>query len=197
MSADSSPIGGRWLGGPLPRLQDAALLRSDGHITGDVTLPSEVHVALVRSPHAHTRIAAADTKGTFATSSMIAVYTDDVVAEGLGSIPFQETHIRADGSGIAASPRLALTLDLARFVGDPVAMVVAETRNQVMDAAELADVNWEPQDSVVYLQDASKGASAIVWPAEENAVLDALASCECGTSICRSRQREFGGRSAH
>jgi carbon-monoxide dehydrogenase large subunit len=86
-----------------------------------------------------------------------------VLAEGLGPIPFTALHKRHDGSPMTVPPRLALTAEVARFVGDPVAMVVAETREQARDAAELIEVDWEPLAAVADLERSAAADAPVVW----------------------------------
>ena len=95
---------------------------------------------------------------------MLAVYTGaDIVVAGLAPVPFTQLHKRPDGADMTVLPRHALTGDVARFVGDAVAMVVAETRDQARDAAELVEVDWDPLPAVADLPTSASGKGPVVW----------------------------------
>jgi aerobic carbon-monoxide dehydrogenase large subunit len=154
-----------WIGKPVRRLEDARLLTGQGRFTDDIAVANQAHAAFVRSPHAHARIVAVDTAAARAAPGVIAVLTGaDAVADGLGSLPFFPLHKRPDGSPITAAPRLPLTADVARFVGDAVALVVAETPHAARDAAELVAVDWEPLPAVVDVDSAEAPGAPLVWP---------------------------------
>jgi carbon-monoxide dehydrogenase large subunit len=154
----------QWIGKPLRRLEDARLLRGEGRYTDDVRLEGAAHAAFLRSPHAHARIAALDLAAARAAPGVLAVYTGaDVAADGLGPIPFTHLHKRPDGTPIVAPPRMPITAGEARFVGDAVAMVVAETREQARDAAELIDVAWEPLEAIADLPGAARAGNAAAY----------------------------------
>jgi carbon-monoxide dehydrogenase large subunit len=158
------PGASQWIGKPLRRLEDARLLTGQGRYTDDVRPEGAAHVAFLRSPHAHARIARIDTAAARAAPGVIAVYTGaDVAADGVGEIPFTRMHKRQDGSPIVAPPRMPLTADEARFVGDAVAMVVAETRELARDAAELVEVEWEPLEAVSGLETAARAGNAAAY----------------------------------
>ncbi len=151
------PGASQWIGQPLRRLEDARLLTGQGRFTDDVRPEGAAHVAFTRSPHAHARIARIDVAAARAAPGVIAVYTGaDVAADGVGPIPFTHLHKREDGTPIVAPPRMPITADVARFVGDAVAMVVAETREQARDAAELVEVEWAPLEAVSGLEASAK-----------------------------------------
>jgi carbon-monoxide dehydrogenase large subunit len=156
----------QWIGRPVRRLEDARLLTGQGRFTDDLALPGQLHCAFVRSPHAHARIGRIDTAGARAMPGVAAVFTgQDLVDDGIGALPCLQLHKRPDGRPVDAAPRRALTVDVARFVGDAVAMVVAETRQQAKDAAERVEVEWEPLDAVVDARDAARDDTPQVWPA--------------------------------
>ncbi|MGE0873487.1 MAG: xanthine dehydrogenase family protein molybdopterin-binding subunit [Burkholderiales bacterium] len=164
MNDISQPGASQWIGRSVRRIEDAKLLAGQGRFTDDVNLPGQAHAAFVRSPHAHARFSAIDTAAALAAPGVIAVLTGaDVVAAGLGAIPFTALHKRPDGAAMTVPPRLPLTADVARFVGDAVAMVVAETRNQARDAAELVEVDWEPLPAVANLEATARGDAPAVW----------------------------------
>jgi carbon-monoxide dehydrogenase large subunit len=155
----------QWIGKPVRRLEDAHLTTGRGQFTDDVNLPNQAYCAFHRSPHAHARIVRIDTSAARQAPGVIAVITGaDMVAAGVGSFPFAQLHKRPDGQPITAPPRLPLVADVARFVGNAVAMVVAETRNQAKDAAELIEVEWEVLPAVVDAVASAQRDAPQIWP---------------------------------
>lgn len=147
------------------RLEDDRLLRGGGCFTDDYAVPGQAHAWFVRSPHPHARIRSIDSTVARAAPGVIAVLTgEDALADGLASMPFFQLHQRPDGSPITAPPRLPLSAGVARFVGDAVAMVIAETRNEAKDAADLVDVDYEPLAAVVGAEDSAAAGAPQVWP---------------------------------
>ena len=162
--SDSPLSASQWIGQPLRRLEDARLLTGQGRYTDDAGPEGAAHVAFLRSPHARARIEAIETAAAAAAPGVIAVYTGaDVAADGLQPLPFAHLHKRQDGTPIVSPPRMPLTAGEARFVGDAVAMVVAGTREQARDAAELVDVGWEPLDAVPDLASAARAGSVAAY----------------------------------
>ncbi len=155
----------QWIGKPVRRLEDHRLITGQGRFTDDVELPGAAYCAFVRSPHAHARIVRIDARAALKSPGVIAVITGaDMVADGLGSMPFAQLHKRPDGQPITAPPRLPLTADVARFVGNAVAMVIAERRNQAKDGAELVEVEWEERPAVADARAAARADAPQVWP---------------------------------
>jgi carbon-monoxide dehydrogenase large subunit len=147
----------QWIGKPVRRLEDQHLMTGRGKFTDDVTLPGLAHCAFARSPHAHARIARIDAAAARRSPGVLAVLTGaDLIADGVNPLPFHQLHKRPDGSPIVAPPRHVLTPDVARFVGNAYAMVIAETRNQAKDAAELVEVDWEALPAIVDAFDAAR-----------------------------------------
>jgi aerobic carbon-monoxide dehydrogenase large subunit len=166
-----------WIGTPLRRVEDNALLRGEGRFTDDASVPNQVHAWFVRSPHPHARIRAIATAAARDAPGVVAVLTGgDAVAAGLRSMPFFRLHHRPDGSPITAPPRLPLSADVARFVGDAVALVIATTRNAAKDAAELVEVDYEPLPAVVDVSEAGRADAAVVWPPAFTADLGNIAA---------------------
>ncbi len=161
---DVQPGASQWIGKPLRRLEDAKLLNGQGRFTDDVSLPGQAHAAFVRSPHAHAKVAKLDLAVARAAPGVVAVYTgDDIVAAGLAPIPFTQMHKRPDGADMTVPPRHALTAGVARFVGDAIAMVVAETREQARDAAELVEVDWDALPANADLPVAARSDAPVHW----------------------------------
>jgi carbon-monoxide dehydrogenase large subunit len=154
----------QWIGKPLRRLEDQRLLIGAGRYTDDVPLEGALHAVFLRSPHAHARIATIDVAAARAAPGVVAVYTGaDVAADGIGPIPFTHLHKRQDGTPIVAPPRMPITAGTARFVGDAVAMVIAATRHQARDAAEMIEIDWEPLAAVADLPGAARAGQAAAY----------------------------------
>ena len=153
------------------RIEDEALLVGRGRFTDDVVVPGQAWVAFLRSPHAHARIGALDADAARAMPGVLAVYTGaELAAAGVKPIPsMPEVFKRADGSPLATPARRALAHEVVRFVGEPVAAVVAETREAARDACEAIVVDYEElpalTDPVVAT---TPGAPAIVAEAPDN-----------------------------
>ncbi|MCI0546339.1 MAG: xanthine dehydrogenase family protein molybdopterin-binding subunit [Candidatus Rokubacteria bacterium] len=152
------------IGQPIKRFEDARLLRGEGRYHADVRLPGETHAVLVRSPHPHARLRALDTRAAVRAPGVVAVLTGaDVARDGLGAMRMTLKRSRPDGSPMFASPHRGLTTDRVRYVGDPVALVVAESRGEARDAAELVAVEWEPLPSVTATAEAILPGAPAVW----------------------------------
>src|SRR4030095_4242218 len=120
------------------RKEDPRLLRGQGRYVGDIMLPGMLHAVFVRSPHAHARIAAIDADRARALPGVRAVLTAVDLGDAASELPIVPPHPALRGRNF----RL-LASDRARFVGEAVAVVVAETRETAEDARELIDVAWE------------------------------------------------------
>jgi carbon-monoxide dehydrogenase large subunit len=152
------------LGQAVPRFEDPRLLRGGGRYLDDMVLPRMAFGHVLRSPHAHARIRSIDPTAAKAAPGVLAVLTGaDWEASGWGDLPSASGNKRRDGSP-AYRPRFpALVKDRVRWVGDCVAFVVAETRHQAADAAELIEVDYEPLPAVVSTEDAIKPGMPLVW----------------------------------
>jgi carbon-monoxide dehydrogenase large subunit len=135
-----------------------------GRYSDDVDLPRQAYAVLVRSPHAHARIRAVDARAALERPGVLAVLTaDDLAADGVGNLPTDRARKRRDGSPAFPTPRPALARERVRHVGDPVAFVVADTREQAVDAAELVAVDYEPLPAVAATADALRAGAPAVW----------------------------------
>ncbi|HEV8474052.1 MAG TPA: xanthine dehydrogenase family protein molybdopterin-binding subunit [Methylomirabilota bacterium] len=135
------------VGQPVKRFEDGRLLRGQGRFHEDVNLPGQAHAVIVRSTHAHARIRSIDRTAAQRAPGVLAVFTGADVAE-LGTMKMTLKRKRPDGSPMFAPPHHGLTRDRVRYVGDPVAMVVAETLAQAEDAAERVAIDYEPLPAV-------------------------------------------------
>src|SRR5512145_1257372 len=137
------------IGQSVRRLEDPRLVQGLGRYSDDVTLPREAHAVLARSPHAHARIRAIDVTGALQAPGVLAVLTAaDLAADGIGDLPTDRGRKRRDGAPAFPTPRPALARERARHAGDPVALVIAETRAQAVDALERLAVDYEPLPAV-------------------------------------------------
>ncbi len=148
------------VGQSIKRFEDVRLLKGGGRYQGDVTLPNEAHAVIVRSMHAHAKITRIDTKRALAAPGVLGVFTGDDV-KALGTMQMTLKRKRPDGSPMFSSPHRGLAQGRVRYVGDPIAMVVAETRAQAEDAAELVEIDYEPLKSVTNTAETVGGAP--VW----------------------------------
>ncbi len=154
----------QWIGKPVRRLEDQHLMTGRGAFTDDVNLPDQAHCAFARSPHAHARIVRIDTTAARKAPGVVAVFTGaDLIADGVQPLPFAQMHQRPDGAPVVAPPRYPLTADAVRFVGNAYALVIAETRNQAKDAAELVEVEWEELPAIVDAVDAARADVPKHW----------------------------------
>ena len=152
------------LGQSVTRIEDAALLRGEGRYADDVKIANAAHASIVRSPHAHAKIKRIDTAAAKKAPGVLAVLTGaDVAADGLGNmpclVPGDEHRRHAARRNAAADSREGRV----RHVGDPVAVVVAETLAQARDAAELVEIDYEPLPSVVDTKAAIQPGAPRAW----------------------------------
>ncbi len=159
----------RSIGKPVVRKEDERLITGRGRFTDDFSLAGEVHAVMVRSPHPHARILGVETARAAAMPGVIGVLTGaDCVADGLGPIPHDplpktryDMKLTAPGGGAPfIGPHLLLPTDRARHVGEAVAMVVAETMVQALDAAEAVEVHYQVLRGVFHSEDAMQARCA-------------------------------------
>ncbi|MGA7069743.1 MAG: xanthine dehydrogenase family protein molybdopterin-binding subunit [Pseudolabrys sp.] len=162
----------RFIGQPIPRTEDARLLIGRGQFSDDFGFPGQTYAAMVRSPHAHARIVRVDTAAAKKMPGVIGVFTgSDCFADGLDPIPHDplpktkyDMKLRGPGSGeIFFGPHLLLPTDKARHVGEAVAMVVAETLAQALDAAEAVAIEYDVLPCVTLAEEAMQPGAPAVW----------------------------------
>jgi carbon-monoxide dehydrogenase large subunit len=152
------------LGQPVTRFEDQRLLTGGGRYIDDFKLPRMAYATVVRAPHAHALIRAIDTQDAAAMPGVLAVLTGaDWEASGFGDLPTGGGRTRRDGSALYVPPYPALAKDRVRFVGDPVAFVVAETKDQAQDAAERVAVDYEPLPANTDTAAAIVPGTPLVW----------------------------------
>ncbi|PWG62610.1 xanthine dehydrogenase family protein molybdopterin-binding subunit [Spiribacter halobius] len=143
------------IGKAIERREDERFLRGQGRYTDDLHFPGEVAACFVRSPHAHARIRGIDAEEARRAPGVIAVYTGaDLAADGVGGIPCGWLITGSDGSPMHEPPHYPLARDTVRYVGDHVAVVIAESFWQAKDAAELVEVDYEMLEAVTATADA-------------------------------------------
>jgi carbon-monoxide dehydrogenase large subunit len=151
------------IGQSVTRFEDVRLLKGAGRYLNDVNLPGQAHAVVLRSPHAHARIRGIDVDRALKAPGVLAVLTGaDVERDGLGTMKMTLRRKRPDGSPMFAPPHRGLTQERVRYVGDPIAFVIAETLAQARDAADLVQVDYDPLPSVTSTAAAGPG-SAPVW----------------------------------
>ena len=170
------------IGHPIRRKEDARLLTGKGRYTDDFSLPGQTFSAMVRSPHPHARIVKIDARAAKQMPGVLLVLTgEDCKADGLKPIPHSPVpstnfDIKLTGKGgmpVFAGRHMLLPADKVRYVGEPVAMVVAQTRAQAMDAAEAVEVEYEELSYLVETDKALDPGHAPLWDeAPDNVLVD-------------------------
>jgi carbon-monoxide dehydrogenase large subunit len=157
------------MGQSVTRKEDARFLTGTGRYTDDIDLPGQAHAVLVRSTVAAGRITRLDAAAARRAPGVLAVYTqDDLVADKVNPLPCLVPMKKLDGSDRAETPRHALSKGRVRYVGDPVALVVAETLAQARDAAELVDVDVDELPSCTDPHQATDPGQPLVWDEAPN-----------------------------
>jgi carbon-monoxide dehydrogenase large subunit len=152
------------VGQSVRRREDPRLVQGCGRYSDDVNLARQAYAVVVRSPHAHARVRAIDATAAERAPGVVAVLTGaDLAADGLGNLPTDGGRKRRDGTAAYSTPRPALARERVRHVGDPVALVVAETQIQAVDAAELVAVDYEALPAVAATADAMRAGAPLVW----------------------------------
>ncbi len=135
------------IGAAVKRKEDFRFLTGSGTYTDDIDRPNQTYAYIMRSPHAHARIKGIDTAAAKSAPGVLAVFTgDDLAADGVGGMP---CGFAPDGGPQNAPPHPALAQSKVRFVGEHVALVVAESLAEAKDAAELIEIDYELMDAVV------------------------------------------------
>jgi carbon-monoxide dehydrogenase large subunit len=161
------------VGQPLQRKEDLRLVTGKGRFSDDFSVDGQSYAAIVRSPHPHARIGSIDTAAAKAMPGVLAVLTGaDALADGLQPIPHaplpstrHDMKLTApDGSSnVFIGPHHLLAMGKVRYVGEAVAVVVAETKAQALDAAEAVEIAYEALPFVGSSEDALKAGAPAVW----------------------------------
>ena len=185
------------VGRPVRRKEDGRFVTGAGRFGDDVNLPGQVHACFVRSPYAHARIGGIEADAARALPGVLAVLTGaDAAADGLQPIPHRpvptnphEVPLRSrDGSAFFLAPHAPLPADRVRFVGEPVAVVLAESAAAARDGAERVVVAWEPLPVVATAAAAlAAGAPALYEDHPSNVCVDSRAGDVAATEAAFAR----------
>src|SRR5690349_1267987 len=157
-------MGVQAIGQKVRREEDLRLLKGRGRYVDDVRELNEARGYVLRSPHAHARIAALDARQAMAAPGVLAVLTgEDLRRRGLGTLMPGVRRRRRNGAPAFVCPQPLLASDRVRYVGDPVAFLVAESLNQAKDAAELIEVEYEPLAALATAEAALAPGAPAVW----------------------------------
>ncbi|MBS0320361.1 MAG: xanthine dehydrogenase family protein molybdopterin-binding subunit, partial [Proteobacteria bacterium] len=149
------------IGSALRRKEDGRFLTGTGRYTDDVVEPRQTYATFVRSPHAHARIRGIDTARAKAAPGVVAIFTSADL-DGVNGLPCGWLITGTDGKPMNEPPHPVLAKGKVRYVGDGVALVIAETLAQAKDAAEMVDVDYEVLPAAVASVDALKPGAAQV-----------------------------------
>jgi aerobic carbon-monoxide dehydrogenase large subunit len=156
-------IGARNVGASVMRVEDPRILSGRGHYIDDVVLPGMLHATFLRSPYPHARVRRIDATAARASPGVVAVYTGDEIQT------MSQPIVAGSAIGMHMMPGLksptfhALATDKVRFVGDPLAIVIADSRALAEDACELIEVDYDPLPPVVTWQQALEGSRPPVF----------------------------------
>jgi carbon-monoxide dehydrogenase large subunit len=153
----------RLFGKSIKRREDPRFITGRGTYVDDVKLPGMTYAAFVRSPHAHAKIRTIDTSVALKRPGVVAVFTGKDMA-GVNSLPCgwdlrKAKNVPGVMQDLAIVPHMPLVSDAARHVGDPVAVVIADSQAAAVDAAEKVKVDWEPLPSVTATDKAVQGGA--------------------------------------
>src|SRR6202451_3603440 len=171
--------GYRFIGKPMPRKEDARLITGKGRFTDDFSLDGQTYAVMVRSPYPHARIVAIDAAAAKKMPGVLGVFTGaDCSADKLAPIPhdpvpktkFDMKLTGPGGGAVFIGPNALLPADKARHVGEAVAMVVAETKAEALEAAEAVEVTYEELPFVLHSEDAMRPGAPLLWDEVPNNV---------------------------
>ena len=170
------------MGQSVRRTEDMRLITGHGSYTDDIALPGQAYAVFARSPHAHANLVSVDVSEARAAPGVIAVLTfDDIEALGAGRLTCLAPLKSRDGSPFKPSEQPFLATGKVRFVGEAIAMVIAETPAAARDAADLVMVDYDPLDAVGTLEAVEQGAGSPIWDsAPDNLCLDWAQGDEAG-----------------
>ncbi|MFN0302678.1 MAG: xanthine dehydrogenase family protein molybdopterin-binding subunit [Burkholderiales bacterium] len=166
------------VGQAVRRKEDQRFLTGAGRYTDDINVDRQLHAHFVRSPHAHARILSINVDAARAAPGVVAVYTHaDMAAAGINPIPvLTDIPVKTtDGGIVSGPPRHALAADAVRYVGDAVALVIAQSHAQAVDAAERIEVRYETLPAVIGPAEAVKPGAHQLWPGAKGNVAGVFA----------------------
>jgi carbon-monoxide dehydrogenase large subunit len=173
------------IGASVRRKEDLRFISGRGNYTDDMNRPGQTHAIIKRSDRPHAKILSIDISAAKAAPGVVAVFTHtDIEADGIGGVPCGWQIHNKDGSPMAEPMHPVLASGKVRHVGDPIAVVIAETKQQAKDAAELISIDFEELPGISSVVDALKPNAALVhdeaasnvcfdWHIGDKAVVDA------------------------
>ena len=157
-------MGFEGIGASVRRVEDQRFLKGRGRYTDDMNRPGQLYAYIKRSDAPHARIVSIDTAAAKAAPGVEAVFTGaDLAADGVGGLPCGWQIHNKDGSPMAEPPHPVLAVGKVRHVGDPIAVVIAATKQQAKDAAELLVIELEDLPGISSVVDAAKPGAALVF----------------------------------
>jgi aerobic carbon-monoxide dehydrogenase large subunit len=147
------------IGAAIKRKEDYRFLTGAGNYTDDITQANQTYAVFVRSPHAHANIKKIDLTKAKAMPGVVEIFTGKDIDGKMGGLPCGWLITSTDGTPMKEPPHPILAIGKARYVGDQVAMVIAETLEQAKNAAEAVDVHYDVLSAVVDVRDAVKGTA--------------------------------------
>lgn len=166
---------GNYIGASIPRANAKRLLAGRGVYVDDVSLPRLTHAVFLRSPYAHARIASVSIDTAKQCAGIVSVMTGADVAKIVKPYVGVLTHIK----GMCSAPQYPMAVDIARWQGEPIAMVIAETRAQAEDALQLIDVEWEELQPITDPETALDSNAPLIHP-------------DLGSNLCHERLIKSG-----
>lgn len=164
-----------YIGRSVPRPDARRLLQGRGQYVDDLQLPRMVRAAFVRSPHAHARIGAIEIDAARALPGVVAVFTSEDLSDTVTPYVGVLTHLQ----GLRSPPQWPLAVGKVCWVGEPVVMVLAQSRALAEDACELVDIDYEPLDAVCDAESALDAATPVIH-------------ADLGSNLCWERLVEAG-----
>ncbi len=156
-------MGFEGIGASVRRKEDHRFLSGRGNYTDDINRPGQLYAVMRRSDRPHARLLAVDTAAAKAAPGVIAVYTGaDLDADGVGGVPCGWQIHNKDGTPMAEPKHSVLAVGKVRHVGDPIAVVIAETRQQAKNAAELLEISFEDLQGIATMKAAVAPGAPLV-----------------------------------
>ncbi|HPG04373.1 MAG TPA: xanthine dehydrogenase family protein molybdopterin-binding subunit, partial [Rhodoblastus sp.] len=179
------------IGAPVRRKEDFRFITGQGRYVDDINRPGQAHAYFLRSPHAHAKIKSIDLKDASAAPGVVAIFTgDDIAADKVGGLICGWAIFNKDGSPMRAGAHPALAQGKVRYVGDHVAVVIADTLAQARDAAEMINVDYEVLPAVADMAAARKaGAPTIHDEAPDNQFYDWELGDKAGTDAAFAKAK--------
>ena len=152
------------IGQPVPREEDPYLVRGDGRYVDDVSLVNQARAYVLRSQHSHAKVVSIDVRRARQSPGVLHILTGkDPAVLALGLQKPKLPRKRRDGSPQFATPQPLLARDRVRYIGEPVAMVIAETLDEAKDAAELIEVEYEDLPSATTIEESIAPGAPVIW----------------------------------